>query len=203
MREHAAVRRLLEPAGIEIEDGELLDRARDSGQRQVARLRGQPSGGGVAAARNWRRSWAISTASTISSCCFRPTRSATCWTRSPANATCCDRDRRRSTASGARPRRELEELERTEQEKLRLLDLWSSSARKSKAPRSQPGEDAALENERRVLQNVRRLQESAGAAYAALYEVPESALALARIAAKRLDELCRIDSIARRRCASI
>ena len=41
----------------------------------------------------------------------------------------------------------------------------------------QPGEDAELENERRVLRNVVRLQESAGAAYAALYEDAHSALA--------------------------
>ena len=51
----------------------------------------------------------------------------------------------------------------------------------------------ALEDERRVLQNVQKLQESAGTAYEAVYEWPESAVALARMAAKRLDELCRID----------
>jgi DNA repair protein RecN (Recombination protein N) len=37
------------------------------------------------------------------------------------------------------------------------------------------------------------LQESAGVAYEALYDSPESAAALVRIAAKRVDELCRID----------
>jgi DNA repair ATPase RecN len=44
-----------------------------------------------------------------------------------------------------------------------------------------------------VLQNVQRLEEAAATAYAALYDSPESALALARQAARRVDELCRID----------
>ncbi|HZT31426.1 MAG TPA: DNA repair protein RecN [Bryobacteraceae bacterium] len=88
---------------------------------------------------------------------------------------------------------ELDQLERTEQEKLRLLDLWEFQRREIESAQPRAGEDAALENERRVLQNLGRLQESAGTAYAALYDSPESALALMRQAARRLDELCRID----------
>jgi DNA repair protein RecN (Recombination protein N) len=88
---------------------------------------------------------------------------------------------------------ELGELERSEQEKLRLLDLWQFQKHEVDGARIQAGEDAVLEAERRVLQNLGRLQESAGAAYAALYDSPESALVLARLAAKRLDELSRID----------
>ncbi len=89
--------------------------------------------------------------------------------------------------------RELEELERTEQEKLRLLDLWSFQRREIEAVAPKPGEDAALEQERRVLQNCARLQDAAHTAYQALYDAPESALAQVRAALKRLDELCRID----------
>lgn len=89
---------------------------------------------------------------------------------------------------------ELEELERSEQEKLRLLDLWSFQRKEIEAAALQPGEDAALENERRVLQNVQRIEEAAGAAYAALYDSPESALTLTRAATKRVDELLRIDA---------
>ena len=89
---------------------------------------------------------------------------------------------------------ELEELERSEQEKLRLLDLWQFQRKEIEGARLAPDEDASLENERRVLQNVVRLEETAGAAYAALYDSPESAVSLGRLAAKRLDELCRIDS---------
>lgn len=89
---------------------------------------------------------------------------------------------------------ELEELERSEQEKLRLLDLWSFQRKEIEAAALEAGEDGALENERRVLQNVQRLEEAASAAYAALYDSPESALALTGLAAKRVEELCRIDS---------
>ena len=89
--------------------------------------------------------------------------------------------------------REIEELERTEQEKLRLLDLWNFQRREIEAVDPKPGEDAALEQERRVLQNSARLEEAANAAYAALYDSPDSALARLRTAARRLEELCRID----------
>jgi len=89
---------------------------------------------------------------------------------------------------------ELEELERSEQEKLRLLDLWSFQRKEIEAAALEAEEDAALENERRVLQNVQKLQIAAAAAYEAVYDGPQSAVALAGIAAKRVDELCRIDS---------
>jgi DNA repair protein RecN (Recombination protein N) len=89
--------------------------------------------------------------------------------------------------------REIEELERTEQEKLRLLDLWNFQRKEIEGVAPKPGEDAALEQERRVLQNSSRLEEAANAAYAALYDSPDSALARLRLAARRLEELCRID----------
>jgi DNA repair protein RecN (Recombination protein N) len=87
----------------------------------------------------------------------------------------------------------LETIERTEQEKLRLLDLWEFQRKEIETATPLPGEDEALETERRVLQNLGRLQEHAGTAYAALYDAPESALAQVRLAAKRLDDVCRID----------
>ena len=87
----------------------------------------------------------------------------------------------------------LEALERTEQEKLRLLDLWEFQRKEIEGAAPQPGEDEALTAERRVLQNLGRLQEHGETAYAALYDAPDSALAQVRVAAKRLDDLCRID----------
>jgi DNA repair protein RecN (Recombination protein N) len=87
----------------------------------------------------------------------------------------------------------LETLERNEQEKLRLLDLWEFQRKEIEGAAPQAGEDEALEAERRVLQNLGRLQENSETAYAALYDSPESALAQVRVAAKRLDDLCRID----------
>ncbi len=89
--------------------------------------------------------------------------------------------------------RELEELDRSEQEKLRLADLWSFQRKEIEAAALKPGEDVELENERLVLKNVARLQESANAAYSALYDSPESASAQVRIALKKLEDLCRID----------
>ncbi len=89
---------------------------------------------------------------------------------------------------------ELEEIERSEQEKLRLLDLWSFQRKEIETAALEPDEDITLENERRVLQNVQRLEETATAAYTALYDAQESALSLTRTAAKKIDELCRIDS---------
>ena len=88
----------------------------------------------------------------------------------------------------------LEALEHTEQEKLRLLDLWEFQRKEIEGAAPSAGEDEALAAERRVLQNVGRLQDNAGAAYAALYDAPESALAQLRTAAKRLDDLCRVDA---------
>jgi len=88
---------------------------------------------------------------------------------------------------------ELAELDRTAQEKLRQADLWSFQRNEIEAVNPQSGEDAQLENERRVLRNVVRLQETAGAAYAALYEDPESVAAQLHTVVKRLEELGRID----------
>jgi DNA repair protein RecN (Recombination protein N) len=88
---------------------------------------------------------------------------------------------------------ELAELDRTAQEKLRQADLWSFQRNEIEAVNPQLGEDAQLENERRVLRNVVRLQETAGAAYAALYEDPESVAAQLHTVVKRLEELGRID----------
>jgi len=97
-------------------------------------------------------------------------------------------------ASWASAGKELSELERTEQEKLRLLDLWNFQKKEIESAMPKCGEDAALEQERRLLMNLGRVQENAGAAFAALYDSPESALTLVRSATKKLDDIARIDS---------
>ncbi len=66
--------------------------------------------------------------------------------------------------------KELAELEKTEQEKLRLLDLWSFQSKEIESAKLKAGEDVELENERRILQNVNKLMESANIAYSALYD---------------------------------
>src|SRR5712691_466043 len=91
---------------------------------------------------------------------------------------------------------ELEGLDRTQQEKLRLADLWTFQRKEIEAIALGPGEDTDLENERRVLRNVVRLGETAGVAYSALYDAPESVAAQLRVVMRRLEELGRIDEAA-------
>ena len=91
-------------------------------------------------------------------------------------------------------RGELEELDRTEQEKLRLADLWSFQRKEIESAGLKPGEDVQLDHERSVLRNIAKLQENANAAYAALYDAPQSAVSQIRIALKKLEELSRIDA---------
>jgi DNA repair protein RecN (Recombination protein N) len=88
---------------------------------------------------------------------------------------------------------ELAELDRTSQEKLRQADLWKFQLNEIQTIAPLSGEDAQLENERRVLRNVVRLQESAAAAYAGLYEDPESVAAQLRSVERRLEDVARID----------
>ena len=88
---------------------------------------------------------------------------------------------------------ELSDLEKSEQEKLRLADLWSFQKKEIEAAGLRASEDSELENERLVLKNVAKLQEGANGAYSALYDAPESASSQIRIAIKKLDDLCRID----------
>ncbi len=61
--------------------------------------------------------------------------------------------------------RRLEALRASEQEKLRLLDLWRFQRQEITQAALQPGEDIRLEEERRVLANLARIQQGAGAAY--------------------------------------
>ncbi|MBV9085416.1 MAG: DNA repair protein RecN [Acidobacteriaceae bacterium] len=87
----------------------------------------------------------------------------------------------------------LAELTQNEQEKLRLLDLWTFQRNEIDGVKPAPGEDAILEQEKKVLQNVTRLQENASAAFDLLYEGQDSATTQLRQAMKRLDDLTRID----------
>lgn len=87
----------------------------------------------------------------------------------------------------------LNELNQNEQEKLRLLDLWTFQRKEIEMVQPKAGEDAELEAERKILQNVTKLQECSNSAYDLLYESPQSATTQLRQAIKRMDELTRID----------
>jgi len=91
-------------------------------------------------------------------------------------------------------RNELDELNRSEQEKLRMADVWAFQRKEIEVAGLKSGEDAQLERERSILRNVAKLQESAGLAYAALYEAPESAATQIRKAFKKAEDLGRIDA---------
>ena len=88
---------------------------------------------------------------------------------------------------------ELEDLDRNEQEKLRLADLWTFQRKEIEAVSPKPSEDEALEAERKIQKNVSKLEESAAAAYALLYEEQSSVTAQLRVAQRRIEELARID----------
>ena len=84
-------------------------------------------------------------------------------------------------------------IENADQEKARMLDLWQFQRKDIEAAELRAGEDLELESERRLQQNAGRLLEAAAAAFEALYESPDSALSQVRGAAKRLDEIAKID----------
>jgi DNA repair protein RecN (Recombination protein N) len=88
---------------------------------------------------------------------------------------------------------DLAELDRNEQERLRLADLWSFQRREIESASPKAGEDLELENERRILRNVGRLQENANAAYEALYDAPASVYAQLKTATRKIEDLAKID----------
>lgn len=89
---------------------------------------------------------------------------------------------------------DLEELDRAEQERLRLADLWAFQRNEVSTVSPLPNEDLALDQERRRLGNANRLAEAAASALEALYDAEESASNSLRAALKRIEEICRIDS---------
>jgi len=192
VREHAAIRRVLEPAGLEPEDGELLiEREISGGGKSRAFVGSRP----VAAAvlRELAPYLADIHGQHDQQLLFSADAQRDMLDTFAGNGDLVERAGsvyRAWRAAAA----ELEDLERSEQEKLRMLDLWAFQRKEIEGANLEPEEDAALENERRVLQNVQRIEEAAASAYTAVYDGPESALSLARAAAKRLDELCRIDA---------
>ena len=89
--------------------------------------------------------------------------------------------------------RRLDELQRDEQDRLRMVDLWSFQSKEIAEVRPVAGEDETLETERRVLANAEKLYAAAMSAYDLLYEGSDSAESTLRAAGKRLEELARYD----------
>jgi DNA repair protein RecN (Recombination protein N) len=87
----------------------------------------------------------------------------------------------------------IDELERSEQDRLRLVDLWNFQKTEIDAAKLESGEDLRLESERRVLMNAEKLYTAAMSSYDLLYESSNSVLSTLRSAARHLEELARYD----------
>ncbi|MFI5089874.1 MAG: DNA repair protein RecN [Terriglobales bacterium] len=91
-------------------------------------------------------------------------------------------------------RERIAELERDEQDRLRLVDLWSFQKKEIEQAMLAPGEDEHLEAEKRVLVNSEKIYAAAMGAYDALYEGNAAAATSLRTAARHLEELSRYDA---------
>jgi DNA repair protein RecN (Recombination protein N) len=90
-------------------------------------------------------------------------------------------------------RTRIEELERGEQDKLRLVDLWTFQKREIEEARLQSGEDERLEGEKRVLANAEKIYNAAMNAFDLLYEGDGSTASTLRGAQKQVEELARYE----------
>jgi DNA repair protein RecN (Recombination protein N) len=88
----------------------------------------------------------------------------------------------------------LDDLIKGEQDRLRMVDLWSYQRKEIEAARLEPGEDEALETEKRVLANAEKLYAAAMNAYEQLYEGTTSAEGSLRSALRNVEELARYDA---------
>jgi DNA repair protein RecN (Recombination protein N) len=88
----------------------------------------------------------------------------------------------------------LDDLLQGEQDRLRMVELWSYQRKEIEDVRLQPGEDEALETEKRVLANAEKLYSAAIGAFDQLYEGGNSAEVSLRAALRNVEELARYDS---------
>ncbi len=88
----------------------------------------------------------------------------------------------------------LDDLLQGEQDRLRMVDLWSYQSKEIEAARLEPGEDEALETEKRVLANAEKLYAAAMGAFEELYEGGASAEVALRAALRNVEELARYDN---------
>lgn len=89
---------------------------------------------------------------------------------------------------------ELESSQRSESERLQLLDLVEYQLNEIKKAALVPNEDITLEQERNILANAERLATLCAESYSILYDAETSALSQLSHAQRRLDELSQVDS---------
>ena len=90
-------------------------------------------------------------------------------------------------------RARIAELERDEQDRMRLLDLWSFQAREIDEARLSAEEDEQLEAEKLVLANAEKIYGAAMNAFDLLYEGNASTSSSLRAAQKHIEELARYE----------
>jgi len=90
-------------------------------------------------------------------------------------------------------RSQIDELERGEQDRLRLVDLWVFQKREIEEGKLQSGEDERLEAEKRVLANAEKIYSAAMNAFDLLYEGNGSTASTLRAAQKQVEELARYE----------
>jgi len=100
-------------------------------------------------------------------------------------------------------RDKIAELEQGEQDRLRLVDLWTFQKHEIDDAKLHGGEDERLEAEKRVLANAERIYNSAMQAFDLLYEGSASTSATLRSAQKHLEELIRYEPKFREALASL
>jgi len=87
----------------------------------------------------------------------------------------------------------IDDLERGEQDRLRLVDLWIFQKREIEEAKLHPGEDEQLEAEKRVLANAEKIYNAAMNAFDLLYEGNGSTSSSLRAAQKQVEELARYE----------
>jgi DNA repair protein RecN (Recombination protein N) len=90
-------------------------------------------------------------------------------------------------------RSRIDELQQGEQERLRLVDLWTFQKREIDDAKVQPGEDERLDAQKRVLANAEKIYGAAMHAFDLLYEGAASTSASLRSAEKHVEELIRYE----------
>jgi len=85
------------------------------------------------------------------------------------------------------------ELEHGEQDRLRLLDLWTFQKHEIEDAKLHAGEDERLEAEKRVLSNAEKIYSAAMNAFDLLYEGSASTSSSLRTAQKHIEELSRYE----------
>jgi DNA repair protein RecN (Recombination protein N) len=91
----------------------------------------------------------------------------------------------------------LNDLLQGEQDRLRMVDLWSYQKKEIESARLEAGEDEKLETEKRVLANSEKLYAAAMQASEQLYQGETSAEGFLRGAIKNLEEFARYDESVR------